>query len=472
VRRKPARWKAIAAGLLAVCAAATASGQESETEKRTPDPTVVQWLTEAPRHDIPARMAVSPARLSFEQRQTLMVRVTLPARELQKPSAHRDLYVVVKAGDGSRWLPHGSYSRYEITRELDKKQEIEFVCTVYVRPGRWVLGVVVYDDVLKQRTVLRKTVDVPRIKNDPLPRLEAGLPEVEFLKSEGIDAPQAMHSARGDAGRVLREGGYSAERRADGAGRSRRPGEMPRVAGASGDMTNVPRSRESPGTEAPPEAMTDTPREVPVDVKLPVELDVLVDFTPSVQYSGSNRMLHWTASTFWAMTRVLTDLRSANLCTRVTGIDVLGHRVLFQKMNGSEMDWAKVAEELGKLDANTVNVETLERRKETANFFRSQVDDLLLSDSASCGFATQPEHVYVIAASGILFPQGTSSKPIEGRPTHLYYLRANLLWSDQWDAMEKIVKPLHPRLFSINDATQFRKALAAMVGDLEGTSPR
>lgn len=471
MRRKPVRWKAIAAGLLAACAAASASGQESEAdaENRSTDKAAVRWLDEAPRHDIPARMAVSPARLSFEQRQTLMVRVTLPARELQKPSVHRDLYVVVKAGDGSRWLPHGSYSRYEITKELDKKQEIEFVCTIYVRPGRWVLGVVVYDDVLKQRAVLRKTVDVPPIKNDPLPRLEAGLPEVEFLKAEDIGAPQAMRSARGDAGRVLREGGYSAERRTGGSERSRRPGEMPRVAGAGGDVTNVPRSVETPGTGAAAMVLADLPREVPVDVKRPVELDVLVDFTPSVQYSGSNRMLHWTASTFWAMTHVLTDLRSANLCTRVTGIDVLGHRVLFQQMNGGEMDWAKVAEELGKLDANTVDVQTLERRKETANFFRSQVDDLLLSDSTDCGFSTQPEHVYVIAASGILFPQGTSSKPIEGRPTHLYYLRANLLWSDQWDAMAKIVKPLHPRLFSINDATQFRKALAAMVGDLEGT---
>jgi hypothetical protein len=166
---------------------------------------------------------------------------------------------------------------------------------------------------------------------------------------------------------------------------------------------------------------------------------------------------------------VLTELRSANLCTRVTGIDVLGHRVLFQKMDGSDMDWAQVGEQLGKLDANSVDVETLERRKETANFFRSQVDELLLSNSTGCAFApgTQPEHVYVIAASGILFPSGTSSKQIEGRPTHLYYLRANLLWNDQWDAMEKIVKPLHPRLLNINDAMQFRKALAAMVGDLE-----
>jgi hypothetical protein len=457
VRRKAVRWKAIAAGLLAVCAAALALGQESETEKRTPDSVVVQWLTEAPRHDMPASMTVSPARLSFEQRQTLSVRLTLPARELQKPSLHRDLYIVVKAGDGSRWLPHGSYTHYEITRELDKKQEIEFVCTIYVRPGRWVLGAVVYDDVLKQRTVLRKTVDVPPIKNDPLPRLQDGLPEIDFLRSESLDAPQAMHAGTGYQERVLREDGYAAGRSAVGRRRAHFPArEMQRAV-----------ETESPGAGNPTGERADTLREVPVDVRRPIELDVLVDFTPSVQYSGSNRMLHWTASTFWAMTHVLTDLRSANLCTRVTGIDVLGHRVLFQKMNGSDMDWAKVAEELGKLDANTVDVETLERRKETANFFRSQVDDLLLSDNTSCGFSTPPEHVYVIAASGILFPQGTSSKPIEGRPTHLYYLRANLLWSDQWDAMEKIVKPLHPRLFSINEAMQFRKALAAMVGDLE-----
>jgi hypothetical protein len=292
------------------------------------------------------------------------------------------------------------------------------------------------------------------------------LPDVDFLKAGSLDAPQATRAARGDPETFPREGGYEGERPAFGRGRSRsREREMQRADEAAGATPNPSR------TEEATESRMDTQRQVAIDVKRPIELDVLVDFTPSVQYSGSNRMLHWTASTFWAMTHVLTELRSPNLCTRVTGIDVLGHRVLFRKMNGGQMDWAEVAEELGKLDANTVDVQTLERRKETANFFRSQVDDLLLSDSASCGFApgTQPEHVYVIAASGILFPSGTSIKQIEGRPAHVYYLRANLLWNDQWDAMEKIVKPLHPRLLNINDAMQFRKALGTMVADLEGT---
>src|ERR1051326_3607854 len=174
----------MAAALLAACAAAGASGQESEAENRSTDQAAVHWLSEAPRRDFPAKLAVSPARLSFDQRQTLAVLVTLPARELQKSSLHRDLYVAVKAGDGSHWLPHGSYSRYEITRQMDARQEIEFVSTIYARPGRWMIGVVVNDDVLKQRTVLRKTVSVPQIKNDPLPRLQAGQPGGKVLKAD------------------------------------------------------------------------------------------------------------------------------------------------------------------------------------------------------------------------------------------------------------------------------------------------
>jgi hypothetical protein len=151
----------------------------------------------------------------------------------------------------------------------------------------------------------------------------------------------------------------------------------------------------------------------------------------------------------------------------VTGVDVLGQHVLFEHMDGANMDWDAVAEALSKLDANTVDVQSLENRTKAAAFFREQVENLLATKDTGCD--EKAEHVFVVAASGILFPSGTASKPIEGSPTRLFYLRANLLWNDQWDAMEKIVKPLKPRTLSINDPMQFRKALAKMVSDLEGT---
>lgn len=215
----------------------------------------------------------------------------------------------------------------------------------------------------------------------------------------------------------------------------------------------------------PDDETTDTPREIAVEIPHPVEVDLLVNFTPSMQYSGSNRMLRRTEWTFWAMTHVLTSLTSPNLCMRVTGIDVLGQHVLFEHMDGANMDWDEVAGALVKLDANTVDVQSLESRTKAASFFREQVENLLGTKDTGCD--EKAEHVFVIAASGILFPSGTASKPIEGSPTRLYYLRANLLWDDQWDAMEKIVKPLRPRTLSINDPMQFRKALAAMVSELE-----
>ena len=441
------------AALAALCAA-TQPAIAQETEQVEEDRAAVQMLSEPPRHDFKASMEVSRPFLNFDQRLALVVRVELPGRELQAASVHRDLYMAVKAGDGTHWEPSGSYTHYEIKAELAKHDIIELVCTVYLRPGRWVLGVVLVDKVLKQRTVLLKTVDVSPLKNDPLPRLETGLPDVEFLKAEEQPLPVAPTP-------MLQAGPFPERGMGGRFGGQRGEGRRPGSAEPEGAATPAHRPESTPieETAAPP---------VELNLKHPVALNVLVDFTPSEQYSGSNRMLRRTEATFWSVTHVLTRLRSPNLCVRVTGIDVIGQRTLFKQMDGSDMDWPFVAGELEKLDANTVQVQTLESRTKSAAFFRDAVDNLLSGKDATC--ASDAQRVYLIAASGILFPSGTASRPIEGNPVPLYYLRANLVWSDQWDAMAKIVKPLRPRVISINDPMKFRKALAEIVKDLEGTT--
>jgi hypothetical protein len=432
------------AALAAVSLVAVACPRAAAQEDSLPaDAVVLKWLNEAPRREIPAKVAVTPPRLTFDQRLAFNVFVTIPARQLQAASAHRDLYMVVKASDGSHWLPTGSHTHYELTQVLDPKQDLEISCTLHARPGHWVIGVILYDDVLKQRTTFLRSVTVDPVKNDPLPRLEADLPPIEFDKGGAAenDDREPVWRMQG-----LRQHGYG--RQLPDPSRRTVPGHETGVSGHT--------------------VVADLERNIAVNVKRPIEMDVLVDFTPSSQYSGSNRILRWTESTFWQVTQVLTALRSTNLCTRVTGVDITGRRVLFRMMDGSGMDWPSIAEELAKINANTVDVETLEHRTQSAQFVHEAVDELLATRDAGCPLEGTPEHIYVIAASGILFPTGTASKPIEGSPSHLYYLRANLLWNDQWDAMAKIVKPLRPRLLSINDPLQFRKALAEMVKDLEG----
>jgi len=48
-------------------------------------------------------------------------------------------------------------------------------------PGRYNIATIIYDSVQQQRSVLMKTLEVPEIKEDPLPELARDLPRVEFL---------------------------------------------------------------------------------------------------------------------------------------------------------------------------------------------------------------------------------------------------------------------------------------------------
>ena len=431
---------------LLVCALSP-STMAQELDHAETDRLAVQYLAEPPRRDIRADLAVFPARLTYEQRLALEVRVDVPLGALQAGSVHRDLYVVLKAGHGEQWAANGSYTHRELTQKVERHQTIEFTSRLYVRPGRWDIGIVLYDAVTKQHTVLRKTVKVTPLKNDPLPQLDSGLPDVEFGNGEDASLPAASGSPAPQVDASVRQPRF-------GERPPRFPQRLPTSQGAAPAAIAADDSTDT----------SDPTREVELQLRRPVELDLLVDFTPSDVHSGSSRMLRRTESVFWAITRVLTELRSPNLCVRVTGVDVVGMRTLFYRMDGADMDWETVAEELEKLDANTVPVETLERRKQSATFFRSAVEDLMGVEDSSCGPA---QRVYVIASSGILFPPGTASKPIEHSPATLYYLRVSLLPGYDWDAMEKIVKPLHPRMLDIHDPLQFRKAVGEMVRDWE-----
>ena len=49
----------------------------------------------------------------------------------------------------------------------------------------------------------------------------------------------------------------------------------------------------------------------------------------------------------------------------------------------------------------------------------------------------------------------------------MYYLRFRLNLNDVFDQLEKLMKPLHPRVFNLITARDFRKAIGEIVEDLE-----
>ena len=169
---------------MALCRAVSGTGDIGGS----PPFDVDQLLKGPDRNDFPWRAWVAAPYLTVQQRHLVAVRATINCGRLNNKALRRDMHFVVKVGNADgRWIRELSYTRVRVPAGLDKAFQLQYVSGLYLRPGRYVIALIAYDDLLKKKNVLRRPVTVARLKNDPLPELDRKLPDVEFIS----EAPES-----------------------------------------------------------------------------------------------------------------------------------------------------------------------------------------------------------------------------------------------------------------------------------------
>ncbi len=373
--------------------------------------TLDQWLRGPDHQDFPWKLRLLRPRLNFEQRQMVVVRVTIPADKLQDLSPQRDLHLVVRLADeNGNWFPGADRTHYSLRQAIDRSSNLQFTTAVYLRPGRYRVAAVLYDDVLRQHNVAHRGLAVPPLKHDPLPEAEAELPPVQF-----VDLRSYLE----------------------------RDDEVPQL-------------------------------KLPIANPQPLLVEVLINFSPSAQYTGRAPILRHNVSTLVQVAHVLSQLQLQHGCVRLTGVDVLGLRLLFDRVEADNIFWDRVLQSVSTMSPNVVDVSTLEGQKKTAAYFRDVVHHLLADKESLClGPGRHPgaERVFLVAGSDMLFPPGNRIEPValtaDECNCRVFYLHGQLRLGDEWDQIHKILRPLRPRTLSMDTAGDFRKALAAIVADLQ-----
>jgi hypothetical protein len=157
-------------------------GQSGVRSRRDVNLPVYEWLREPDRQEIPVKLQILGPLLTFEQRQQVRVVLIVDGRALQKKGAQRELHFLMKVADESgHWYSEENYGSTTISAKLGGHADLELVSDAYFQPGDYTIAIIVHDAVQNQRTVLRRQIRVPHIKNDPMPQLGNGLPRVEFL---------------------------------------------------------------------------------------------------------------------------------------------------------------------------------------------------------------------------------------------------------------------------------------------------
>ena len=78
--------------------------------------------------------------------------------------------------------------------------------------------------------------------------------------------------------------------------------------------------------------------------------------------------------------------------------------------------------------------------------------------------------VFIIVSSLTVFDRTSDREPlklVENCKCRAYYVRLKNSSNFAFDDIDKIIKPLNPRIFNVSTGLDFRKALAEIIHDLE-----
>jgi hypothetical protein len=373
---------------------------------------------------------VSGVTLANSQRLRTRVEIEVDGNELIKRRGEGELVFFVEFKDSDRrvFRTHQAIALREVT-DAAAKSNFVYSQSALVLPGDYRVDFAILDTKTGERAAIERTLRVAPLRGDPLPDSWRGLPPVEFEAS--ADPPDSWFE--------------------------------PYLAGRL---------------------------HLPVETRHPVRVEVLVNASPSAIGPSfrtgqvNNRSL---ADVLPAL-KVISQMELDDGMLNVSVLDLTRRQVLFTQDHvhpqSQPLDWTRLRPALLEADPNKIDVRDLAHRQENAQFFVEEVRRRIVEECA------------LIVLSGPLeFVPGGDLRPIElveRPPGRVFYIRYHplpvivnpappratrpnrgrgfpqpgIFATEPVDALEPLLKPLQPRLFDVNSAEQFRKALADVMKEI------
>lgn len=397
-------WRILLACLLLTIPSAALVGTESKLDLRSIP--IAQWLNGNETAEIPWDIDVGNPGLRMDQRLEVAYSARIAAKQLNRSGNVHDLFLInrVSSIDGE-WLNEPTVLRKSIEETLPGNTRLEFNMRMLVQPGNYLLWLVLYDRTTGKHNLARRRIRVPEIDNDPLPYLFRGVPIVEF-----------------------------------------------------------PRTRESEDGAA---LMSSTRLSLPIATKNPVEVELISTLNAPEQWVRRFRMVrnhsHMTIGALAALSQMELEQGSIS----IAGLDLTRHRVLFEQKNFRSIEWTELMAAMEKAQAPEISAAALGDRKNNGAFFREFLSQRLASGNRS---SDTPLRVFIVVTSSLLFESGSDLRPVnlEGNcRCRVYHLRFRLNVNDVFDELGEFMKPLRPRTFNLMTARDLRKAIAAIVDELQ-----
>ncbi len=408
-----------------------------------------EWMKGGNQAQIKWKIRIYPTRLSNHQRLLTQIQVALDGAELAKRRGQGRMIAFVQVSDeqGRRYQNHAIIELNKV-EEGWKASDVTFDVPAFILPGEYRVAVAIYDTATSEHCARQEKLRVSPLKNDPLPDVWQDLRSVEFV----------------------------------------RPVEPP-------DSWYLPSVRRR--------------LRLPVEMRRPARIEVIVNMTPSELAAGSLRIRDQNMATLIPALKVIAQADFHNASVHVSLLDLSRQRVAFRQEDAHGLDWLGVKAALTEAAPGTIDVKSLGDRQRNAAFFVAEVSRRIAA--ATDG---QPV-VLIVLSSPVAFEPGADLQPIRiasKMDWRVFYFRfheesarppaateetgrrrhsgmysgppgdeptgqmsgrrhSSSAYPDgrggsQIDQLEPTLKPLAPRLFDVKTPEQFRKALAVMLAEI------
>jgi hypothetical protein len=382
-----------------------------------------KWQAEGVVSHIKWAPKALPARLSPHQRLLSRIEFLLDGKEVARRRGRGELVIFMELTDaaGRRWRNH---QVFDLTRvpEGAKPKQILAAQDVFLLPGDYKVSLAICDTHTLDHSYVERALHVAPLRTDPFPAAWRDLPAAEYVRE--FQPPDSWY--------------------------------QPYLRG----RVNMA-----------------------VETHRPVHVDVVMNMTPSERAAGSIHVFRRNMSVLVPALKVLSGIAPSDGSLDVTLLDLTKRRA-WEQPNARQLDWSKMREPFANTNPGIIDVQSLASKAEMMQFFRDQITGKLTARSSE--ERNELRAVIVLSAPVFLEHQFKAETGRLARDPNrrLFYLRDRPLTprrgplgafdgsiqplapSMPSDDIERVIKAMDGRLFSVIGPEEFRKALAAILGEI------
>src|SRR5579871_1185491 len=208
---------------------------------------------------------------------------------------------------------------------------------------------------------------------------------------------------------------------------------------------------------------------LPLETNRPIHIELIANaMQPRDQRTGQRMPVFLTPRL-----QVLSELAPANGSVHLTILDVEHLKVPLDgnPKDNSIRDRIPSAMRTSRDSRYIIDARGLGDYQQDVRFFINKIRERL--DRA---IPNDADRTVIVLSAALQFPKDVAMSPIEASPpagTRVFYIRCKPLYGlGGADSLERTLEPLHPRVFDVNNATDFRRALGAIVHEISSENER